>query len=429
MRCLICEGTEWKNVDEFRMKPEGMAVCTNCGFISYPEKYKTKDEILDHYRNDYRAGPPVAANLFTGQRKLHYHNEFLMPLYKKWKEVGKNDPTICDVGAAFGMVLEMFKRNIPGSKLYGTELTETYRRVAWNEYGIELTEDFNDTVKYDMVMSYKSAEHILDADIEMRKWITSLSEDGVLYIGVPIWFGTLHNFGVGGYDIEYYYHPNHVNVWSETTFRTLLKKIGAEIVSENHTFYDSVFLCKRNDALMTEPPVYDGMERVMGYLASVRDATVSYAAGKFSEAIGHWTNFPIAHVHEYETNRAAWHQKGWDAIEKDMIGKAFEECPNNGELHCFAGELAMRYDQWDIAIGFFQKALKLRPKDTIALEKMAVCLSKIAAMETDAGRRNKIYANARKLSQFIAESSMQFRDMGINMSFAYSAKMPLKDGT
>lgn len=429
MRCLICEGTDWKNVDEYRIKPEGMAVCTNCGFVSYPDKYKTYEEIKAYYRTEYRQGPPQVTSMFTGQRKLNYHNEFLMPLYKEWRDTGKLDPTICDVGAAFGMVLEMFKRNIPGSKLYGTELTETYRRVAWNEYGIELTEDFDDTVKYDMVMSYKSAEHILDADIEIRKWVTSLAEGGKLYIGVPIWFNTLHNFGVGGFDIEYYYHPNHCNTWSEVNFRALLKKVGAEIISENHTFYDSVFLCKRNDALMDELPVYDTCDNIVGNLAAIKLASDAYLDGKCSEAISHWTDFPMAHVHEFESARAAWDKKGWPAIEKEVIGKMFSDCPTNGEIRVFAGELAMRYNQWDTAIGWFNAALALVPKHTGALEKMAVCLSKIAAGETDVTRKNEIYKNARKLAQFVASSSMQFRDMGINLSFSYSAKMPLKDGS
>ena len=51
MRCIVCDSTDkWKNVDEFRLKPSGMCVCENCGFVSYPSRWKSEDEIKKHYR-------------------------------------------------------------------------------------------------------------------------------------------------------------------------------------------------------------------------------------------------------------------------------------------------------------------------------------------------------------------------------------------
>ena len=43
MKCMICHESSWKNVDEFRLTKQDMCMCTKCGFVTYPEKYKDKD--------------------------------------------------------------------------------------------------------------------------------------------------------------------------------------------------------------------------------------------------------------------------------------------------------------------------------------------------------------------------------------------------
>ncbi len=43
MRCIVCDNSNWENVDQFRIKKEGMSLCKSCGFVSYPEKYKKKE--------------------------------------------------------------------------------------------------------------------------------------------------------------------------------------------------------------------------------------------------------------------------------------------------------------------------------------------------------------------------------------------------
>ena len=88
MRCLICESNDWENVDEHRVIEKGMSICKNCGFVSYPSLWKSEEDIKKYYQEDYRK-PPIAGNLFSGQRKLYYHEAFLAPLFKEWREIDK----------------------------------------------------------------------------------------------------------------------------------------------------------------------------------------------------------------------------------------------------------------------------------------------------------------------------------------------------
>ena len=93
MNCVICGSNDWTNVDEYRFKPSGMSICNTCSFVSYPVKWKTEEEIKEHYRTDYR-NPPTSGNLYSGQRKLHFHNVFLKPLFDEWKKEGRIEPEV-----------------------------------------------------------------------------------------------------------------------------------------------------------------------------------------------------------------------------------------------------------------------------------------------------------------------------------------------
>jgi SAM-dependent methyltransferase len=254
MRCPVCETNKWTNVDHLRIAAKGMHICDNCGFVSYPKAYKTEDEIKAHYETNYRQCPSVQ-NAFTGQKKLHIHSAFLTPLLKEWKDKGFKDPVIGEVGAAYGMFLNWIRGHFPEADISGTEYTRSYRRNAWWEYGIKLDVDFDLTKKYDLITSFKVAEHQLDIDLRLREYAQALKPEGFLYISVPLWFHRMTNFGAEGFDLEYYYDKNHINVWTRDHFEYLLSKAGLEIIRTDEWLYDSTYLCKRNDAVIGTKPV------------------------------------------------------------------------------------------------------------------------------------------------------------------------------
>ena len=429
MRCIICntqKPDQWVNVDQFRHKASGMCLCNVCGFVSYPTIIENQKDLKEFYREEYRDTPTVN-NIYSGQRKLHYHHAFLNDLFNEWRKKKFATPEVYEVGAAFGLFLSWFRGFFPKASLGGTELTTTFRRNAFHEYGVKLSEEFDYSKKHDLIVSYKVAEHIPDMDIELRKYAENLTENGFLYISVPIWFTVLNNFGSSGFSLEYYYHKNHINVWSPKHFDTLLKKCGLEIVKQNHTYYDSTFLCKRNDALMLLPLEFEKPEEVLGWLNKIHLAALAYDAGKFTDAVGHWPFFPEAQVGRYESNRSTAHKNGgWEAVKRDFVEPMLRDCPDNAQIALFAADLMMRYSQWDIAIKQLEKCIEMRPNDPPALIALGHCFRHASTAIEDPAEKLRLFQEARTVTRFLKDTSFQNQHEAITWIFNDNARLPME---
>src|SRR3990167_2245005 len=102
LKCAICDQVcDWRNVDEFRLKPAGMHMCNGCGFITYPNLCLDTKKVSQHYVHEYR-GAPTVHNMYSCERKTHYHAEFLQSLFEEWHKAGKHPPRVYEIGAAFG---------------------------------------------------------------------------------------------------------------------------------------------------------------------------------------------------------------------------------------------------------------------------------------------------------------------------------------
>lgn len=393
MRCPICDSTDkWKNVDEFRIKPEGMAMCGGCGFVSYPEKYKTKQEIIDYYSEEYRPAPGFG-NVCSGERKLHYHGEFLKDLLKQFKDEGREQIVVTDIGSAFGMFLNWFRGFFPKGEYTGVELTKSFVRNAWHLFQLKTLNDFDDTKKYDFISSYKSLEHILDPDIELKRYINSLKDNGYLYLSVPTWFGTLKSFGMSGFDLEYYYSPNHINVWTRKMFEGLIGKCGGKVIKENHTMYENTYLVVKGE--ITEP-VFESPEYILECLKKVYEANEAYSTGRYEDAINIWPNFPIAHYGRYEMNRKQWDVLGFDIIFKEVCERALRDCPDDSDANYLCADICMRYGRYEDAIKYLNQCQKLRPNMPNVFSMLANCFRMLGDHSIDESTKIRFYEESRK---------------------------------
>jgi len=418
-RCVICDSVDkWKNVDEFRTKPSNMHMCTGCGFVGYPDVEKKK--LKDYYREEYR-NPPTVANIYTGERKIHYHSQFLQALFKKWKEEKVTTPVVFEVGAAFGLSLDWFRKSFPKADLNGSELTTAYRRVAMHEFGIYLGEEFDYSKDYDFIWSYKVAEHQPDIDKELISYKKRLKPNGYMYISVPTWFDRMTNFGIQGWSIEYYYHKNHINVWTRKLFETMLRKCGLQVVQEDHVFYDSTYLCKRNDALMKEKPIYEDPDYILGQLKKIKMADKANEAQKYAEAINIFPFFPMAHIAQYETNRAAFHKKG----RPEFIANLLKSCPDHAPATLFAADVHLRYEEWDATLKLLDKGLKEMPNSPDALIKLAHCFRSMAAKETDEKQKLKLWNEAKEATKYLRGVSRQMWSDSVNWLFDDYSRVPI----
>ncbi len=424
MQCPICRGPEnWKLVDQYRYKPEGMALCQTCGFISYPAKYKSKAEIIEYYRKAYREAPTVGA-LYTGERKLQYHAFFLEELFKEWRNTQRKDILVCDIGSALGMFLNWVRSQVPAD-VYGVELTTSYVRNAWHLFKIKSEVDFDDTRKYDLISSYKSLEHILDPDVELRRYISALKDDGVLYLSVPIWFESLKNFGHPSFDLEYYYSPNHINTWTRKHVEGLIKVCGGEVVKENRSFYDTAWLIKRSTAAPADRTVaYDDPNRITSCLEKVFAASDAFQMGAFTKVLEIWPNCPPAWTGHYEMNRKAFHDQGFDFIYKEVCEKALAECNEDADMHYLAGDICARYDKYEKAIEHLARSNELRPNQPQVFMLLSNCFRSLGKVAPDEKARVDFYEKSRKSARILGDISTQAKGEAMTWVMLDNSNLP-----
>lgn len=423
MRCLVCNSTDkWELVDNFRIKPMGMSICTHCGMVSYPSRWKSEEEIKAHYRKDYR-NPPTSSNFFTGQRKIYFHNAFLQDVFKDWAEKGKKAPQVTEIGAAYGLALQWIRSAYKGAEVTGTELTTSYRRNAFHEFGINLTEDFDATRKYDLIMSYKVAEHILDVDKHLRKYAECLTDDGLLYISVPTWFDSMCNFGLGGFDLEYYYDPNHINVWTRKLFEQVLKKCGLEIVKSDFMIYDSTYLCKRNDALMNEPLEFENPNSIKDKMDKIKKAYLAFTSGNHDAALALYPDYPTAHINRAEMIRKQAFANGWPWVKENIIDYAFKSCPCSADIFVMACDLSMRAEKWEDAITYAEQGLKAKPENPSSLNQLINIMREMALRAPDDKTRVHYYTQGRNIAKHLRDVSTQHFREAMDMIYLFNAQL------
>ncbi|MFZ8934317.1 MAG: methyltransferase domain-containing protein [Bacteriovoracaceae bacterium] len=432
-RCLVCDTKgkdNWENVDQYRIKPSGMVICKNCGFVTYERVLGQDNKSLkSYYETDYRK-PPTINNLYTGQRKLNYHAAFLNDLLDDWDKEQENPmergkgKEIFEVGAAYGIVLNWIKKQFPKANVKGTEWTKSFKRNAWHEYGVELVDEFEDDKKYDLIMSYKVAEHQIDADEELRKYALSLKENGKVYVSVPQWFGELNNFGMSGFDIEYYFHPDHINAWTREHFEHVLRKAGLKVIKKDHTLYDSTYLCVRDDAVMINNNFSMDYKDIIKKLEAIKKADEMLGKNDFVGAIEVYPNFPIAHTNRYELNRKKFHDMGLEKMEKEVIEVGIRCCPECPDMYGMAADIYMRYDKWDQALKMLDTALGMRPGVEKFMISAATCLMKMATNEKDVKERNRLLLEAKNVLLTCKSTSLQALPQCTDMIYKINSTLP-----
>jgi SAM-dependent methyltransferase len=432
MKCANCGSENWLDVDQYRFKDKdkkgnkiGMSICSECSFISYPSKWKTKEEIYKHYKTDYRSAP-TANNLFTGQRKNHFHAAFLKDLFEKWQAEGKKSPVVFDVGTAFGMSLGLIKSFFPKADVGGSELTETMKRVAFHEFGLTLSDEIDENKKYDLIMSYKVLEHQLDPIEELKKYSKLLKEDGLLYISVPTWFNTLSNFGLDGFDLEYYYDPNHINVWTKECFENILLRAGFEIVKEDHIIYGNTYLCKASDKHKNLEIYKHDKEEMFKKLELAKKAFLLFSDYKYKEALEVWPDYPQAWIAYIETQRAKLTEIGFDAFHTTYLKEMMKACPTSSECVISATDFCMRAKQFDQAIEYANLAIKLKPNNPISLVHLVNIFKELYVHSNNENEKIDYLKKSKQFAHHLMDVSIQNRDQAISEVYFLNSLIPIE---
>lgn len=421
MQCQICGSTDkWENVDHLTFKKNGLSVCKSCGFVCYPAKIDEEYDVV----SEQKRPPPTVSNLFTGQRKNHYHLKFLNSLFTEWKEE-QLKPRVLEVGAAFGMTLNLIKNIFPTAEVHGTEVNEAMARNAFHEYGLKLTHEYDKTLKYDLIISYKVAEHIPKIADHLKELRDSLAPKGKLYIGVPTWFECACNFGAQGFDIDYYYDPKHVNNWTKKLFETLLKKTGFKVLKEDHLIYDSAYICEacEPDDSVCE---FENADDIKSRMAAMKEAYLALNMEKdLPKALKIWPNYPTAWINSAEIQRKKFVENGWDWIVKEYLTPFHAACGPIAEYYLLGADLAMRMDRYEDAIKFAEKSLQVKPENVPGLTALINCMREIAIRSDTEEKKQHYFKQAREVARHLRMTSHQSFADATNQIFLYNSKIPV----
>ena len=349
--CPICNSSTWKSLDHLRNhqywydkdlrdtdEPVGMKICLECGFVTYD--YVELDKLQAHYDRER----PVmnAGNITTCNRKNEYHKVMIRGILAKIDR----SANILDVGCAQGSFLNMLKSEYGFMNVFGTEWSKAFANFGKYEYGLNITQEIDLTKKYDLISYYHVLEHIQWPDKELSKIHDILTDDGYLYIAVPLYLEQLEeSSGSLTNDFENLYHLNHVNVFSRQALKNLLSKCGFSIIKENDRLYGYTVLCKKTNDSVTI--VKENTEIIESKLLAHRNACMmlsdyvkSQNAELINEALKHVPDYPDAYILKSLTKD---NMKDF-AAQKQILLEGLKACPDNIRIKTQLGKL---YFQWD----------------------------------------------------------------------------------
>lgn len=346
--CAICGQDLWEDLDRLRdhdcwyqqsfreeKEPVGFQICKNCGYCTYkPIASERLQEIYDNQRKSV-----IADNFVTSARKDVYHDIFLEEYYHLWNTKSK----ILDVGMAQGSLLKMLmdKTDVVAPNCYGTEWSDSFRKYAKFEYGVNATHEIDESLQYDFISYYHVLEHIQRPDLELDKVRHILKSDGLVYISVPWWFENIEeSSGEQTIDFEKYFHLNHCCVFSRTSFRNLLRVKGFEIIKEDMDLYGFTVVCKLCDS--SDDIVKEDWKVLVKIIERQKKAIVTLKDNqqKAEKAVKIYPAYPDAYLLYCMTHENASDFKKL----AEMLVKGRKECP--GSARVLYQEAVVHY-QWD----------------------------------------------------------------------------------
>ena len=352
MKCPVCDTEEnWHSLKELQSKKE-LRVCSICGFVGFKIEPDEEEKSKYFYKHNYRPAPGHG-NLITTIHKQNYISNFLQDFLKD-----KKDLIIGDVGCATGYLVSYFRKL--DHKATGCEYTLTFRRFAEHFYDIPITEELIDTHKYDLISIYHVFEHLIDPDKKLAKYRDMLKDDGHMLISTPEWYDRLEEAsGPAITSFEHLWHENHINIFSRKSIKNIFKKIGFDIVKEEHFTYGQTYLIKKAEPKLLTSVDYEDFVGIIAKTKLSKEAIDLYLQGKFKEALEIYPEFPdawlglIMQTHGKDTTR-----------QDDLWADAFKVLPSNKKLLTVYGCVyLLQRDRYAQAVDIIENLNKICPDE------------------------------------------------------------------
>ena len=363
--CPICDAQYWYSLDhlrdfdrwyymDYREEGEkiGWKICRDCGFVSY-------DMLGDQrQRESYtrQRGVVQANSVLTCKRKNKYHKAFLLDWMINWL-LDKTEKKLkfLDVGCAQGAFLNWLAEtfNLPTENLYGNEFAEGLLSWAKYEYNLNVSKEVDMSLKYNFISYYHVLEHVEDIKAEFEKIKQILAEDGILYLSIPIFFEELEEkSGIACLDFEEYYHLNHIQCFSRTSFQNFLKKQGFKIIKEDELLYAYTVLCVRDEP--SDEIIKENYLEIIDKIEKQKKAIDLISQNKHEEAIQTYPCYPDAYI-----LHALSHEKLKDGkLQMEILQKGLDLMPDNPKILSQMGKVLMQWDENIPGKNFYSNNIK-----------------------------------------------------------------------
>jgi 2-polyprenyl-3-methyl-5-hydroxy-6-metoxy-1,4-benzoquinol methylase len=227
--CPLCGSSSYKIYD--KLGDWTIAECNQCGFrytnprpkievlpSFYTEEYFKDERHFDKFYNrDYT---------IKQQSDNDYTNRVL--------DIESHVPArgrLLEIGAARGGFLDIMKKR--GWIVSGVEISKDAVRLGKELYDIDIfqgtMEEYETQEKFDVVCMYQTLEHVPNAKFIVKRSYELLNKSGIIVIEVPN-IESIENKVSRRLKYERYDLPRHLNHFSPSVLRALLKNTGFSVI-------------------------------------------------------------------------------------------------------------------------------------------------------------------------------------------------------
>ncbi|MCK5226418.1 MAG: class I SAM-dependent methyltransferase [Planctomycetes bacterium] len=208
--CIVCNSNKKTNLfDSSVIVPspyplrgdQKIEMCEQCGFV-FSDSENTIENYHEYYKtlNKHKKRATDAKDLDIGYYKKIY-NLLNLP--------GK-DFYILDFGAGDLLMKDIL-------------LAKGFKHI----FTFDVDSDMPDDKQYDLIISTHTFEHILDADVVLRKLASCLKPGGQIFLAVPDVEGYVDNY-CGPYN---WFDLEHINHFSSLSLTNLVQNSGLSVIS------------------------------------------------------------------------------------------------------------------------------------------------------------------------------------------------------
>mgnify|MGYP000376159642 CR=1 FL=1 len=363
--CVICgEEKEFHDIDYLRTKPCQLKICSKCGFI-FSDRFYNEQELEIYYEMRYRKQGVNVDHLITANRKLGFLEASLGKYLKEHKDL-----KICDIGAGIGYVLHWAKMQYGHNQIFGVEYDIKIRRYAKNAFGIDLTKEFDDTQKYDLIITNHVLEHVIDPRKELERIKNALTAKGIFYFGSPVWMENISfldgNPGANENTFDGYFHEDHINCWTKQQLDHLLSQTGWKIKQEIKMNGIVYILIPATKEFKKETDYTKNGKETEIELIDMKRAIEAFKKTNFREAIRLYPKFVDAYIAESGS------QQGKLELQIRILDAGIKMCPDSIILKTNKALLFFQYDKLEEAQQLFIECVKFFPHNENLLFHLAM---------------------------------------------------------